>query len=779
VISPKTTVTSSSFATTPTKERYWLVVRGARQNNLKNIDVAFPLGAFSVVTGVSGSGKSSLVNDILWKSLSRTLHRAQTIPGAHDSLEGVEFLNKVIRVDQQPIGQTPTSNPATYTGVFDLIRELFAQLPDSKLRGYSPRRFSFNVPGGRCEKCEGAGQIKIEMHFLPDVWITCDSCNGKRYERQTLEVKFRGYSISDVLEMSCAEAAQLFGNIPAIRRVLQTLCDVGLDYLSLGQAAPTLSGGEAQRVKLAAELARPDTGRTLYLLDEPTTGLHFDDLQKLLEVLHRLVDFGNTVIVIEHNLDVIKNADWIVDLGPEAGAAGGYLIFAGTPEELLQNTENQTENQTKNIDSTIDLPANTQKTAKKQNTSKNTKKSVKKSAKQNTKQSQKSQTQESSFSAVSGSHSSFFSYTAQALRPIFEAGQFVEREVFDPARLNEMKAGDLSPREIGATTPMPWETDGLRWHTQDRISRTGQPIRWNGKILAEIVQRIEATGHFAPTDWNNRSVVKINAEKKSLGWFFHAITSDEWLLKMKFRTAQNTFRKENLKTKLDLKPLNEINSIPLYGNEPRVRVHRSQGRWQEIELRVHRWEEIDRKEFWDFLDLAINEFAKFTKKVEKNPNNLMPWKILGEKWHSLPKGLIGGDKLLWEPSLLTELFGMLKEIAPQSRIVWTNKVLVPFYQPRPKRRTEESKKLEKKLEIDGRPVPWLVVHTKRVDAIYLDLFVAKNSVPLGRIRSIGTDPFVSGKNKLFDVVQLKLTKKSEIRTSEFQQLLRETLKNNE
>jgi excinuclease ABC subunit A len=751
---------------TPTNERSWLVVRGARQNNLKNIDVPFPLGAFTVVTGVSGSGKSSLVNDILWKSLSRTLHRAQTIPGAHDSLEGVEFLNKVIRVDQQPIGQTPTSNPATYTGVFDLIRELFAQLPDSKLRGYSPRRFSFNVPGGRCEKCEGAGQIKIEMHFLPDVWILCDSCNGKRYERQTLEVKFHGYSIADVLEMSCAEALQLFGNIPAIRRVLQTLCDVGLDYLSLGQAAPTLSGGEAQRVKLAAELARPDTGRTLYLLDEPTTGLHFDDLLKLLEVLHRLVDCGNTVIVIEHNLDVIKNADWIVDLGPEAGAAGGFLIFAGTPEELIQNAENQKEN--------LNLTANTQKYSKKQNSSKNDKKSNK----QNTKQSQQSPTK-SQTQKYSVSHTSFFSYTAQALRPVFEAGQFVEREVFDPARLHEMKAGDLSPREIGATTKMPWETDGVRWHTKNRISRTGQPIHWNGKILAEVVQRIEATGHFAPTNWNDRSVVKINAEKKSLGWFFHAITSDEWLLKMKFRTAQNTFRKEMLKTKLDLKPLNNMNSIPLYGNEPRVRVHRSQGRWQEIELRVHSWEEVDRKEFWDFLDSAIKEFAKYTKKVEKNPNNLMPWKILGEKWHSLPKGLIGGDKLLWEPSLLTELFGMLKEIAPQSRIVWTNKVLVPFYQPRSKHRTEEAKKLEKKLEIDGRPVPWLVVHTKRVDAVYLDLYVIKNSVPLGRIRSIGNDPFVSGKNKLFDVIQLKLTKKSEIRTLEFQQLLRETLKNDE
>jgi excinuclease ABC subunit A len=755
VIPKKTTVTSHPSVVPLTDERHWLVVRGARQNNLKGIDVPFPLGAFTVVTGVSGSGKSSLVNDILWKSLSRTLHRTQTIPGVYHSLEGIERLNKVIRVDQQPIGQTPTSNPATYTGVFDLIRELFAQLPDSKLRGYSPRRFSFNVPGGRCEKCEGAGQIKIEMHFLPDVWITCDACNGKRYDRQTLDIKYRSRSISDVLEMSCGEATQLFGNIPGIRRVLQTLCDVGLDYLSLGQAAPTLSGGEAQRVKLAAELARPDTGRTLYLLDEPTTGLHFDDLQKLLDVLHRLVDLGNTVIVIEHNLDVIKNADWIIDLGPEAGTAGGYLVFAGTPEELVGSGEwevgsgewgvgNQTAKTNRNVQ-------NIQNIQKKNSSTKKTK---------------KSNPQKQAGSPP------FISHTAQALRPVFEAGLFEKREKFDPARLNETRIDDLSLREVGAAAKMPWETNGLRWHTRDRISRTGQPIRWHGNILAEIVRRIEATGRFAPTDWNNRSVVEICAEKKSLGWFFHAITSEEWLLKMKFRTAQNTFRKDPLIAKLALKPLNEMDSIPLYGTEPRVRIHRSHGHWQEIELRVHSWEEVNRKEFWDFLDLAIKEFAKYTKKVEKSPNDLMPWKILGEKWHSLSKGLIGGDKLLWEPSLLTELFGMLKEMAPASRIVWTNKVMVPFYQPH----TKHGKGKTKKMKMGGWTVPWLVVHTKRVDAVYIDLYVEKNSVPLGRIRSLGTDPFVNGENELFDIVQLKLTGKSELKNREFQQLLRETLK---
>ncbi|MFH1268964.1 MAG: excinuclease ABC subunit A, partial [Planctomycetota bacterium] len=314
----------------------WLEIVGAKHNNLKNVTAAIPLGTFTVVTGVSGSGKSSLIEDVLFASLARTLHRAKTFPGAHDALRGVEQINKVIRVDQQPLGQTPTSNPATFTGVFDLIRTLFAQLPEAKLRGYTPRRFSFNVAGGRCEKCEGNGQLRIEMHFLPDVWVECDTCHGQRYNPETLAVRYHGRSIADVLDMSCGEAVKLFENIPKIRRPLEMLCDVGLDYVTLGQPAPTLSGGEAQRVKLAAELARPDTGRTLYLLDEPTTGLHFDDMAKLLDVLNRLVDLGNTVVVIEHNLDVIKTADWVIDLGPEAGDEGGYVVAVGTPEEIVK-----------------------------------------------------------------------------------------------------------------------------------------------------------------------------------------------------------------------------------------------------------------------------------------------------------------------------------------------------------------------------------------------------------------------------------------------------------
>ena len=311
-----------------------IVIRGARQNNLKDLDVRIPLGVVTVVTGVSGSGKSSLVEDILWKAAARTLHRAQLTPGAHESIEGLDRIDKVISVDQSPLGSTPNSTPATYSGVFDLIRELFAKLPEAKVRGYTSRRFSFNMAGGRCETCEGAGQKRIEMHFLPDVWITCDACGGARFTPEVLAVKFHGKTIADVLDMNVDGALELFASVPRIRRILQTLHDVGLGYLPLGQAAPTLSGGEAQRVKLAAELARPDTGKTLYILDEPTTGLHLDDIQKLLEVIHRLADLGNTVVVIEHNLEVIKTADWILDLGPEAGLGGGELVAEGPPAEV-------------------------------------------------------------------------------------------------------------------------------------------------------------------------------------------------------------------------------------------------------------------------------------------------------------------------------------------------------------------------------------------------------------------------------------------------------------
>jgi excinuclease ABC subunit A len=309
-------------------------VRGARMHNLKDVDVEFPVGKFICVTGVSGSGKSTLVNEIVYKALANRLHRMRVKPGDHDAVEGIDGFDKVIDIDQSPIGRTPRSNPATYTDIFTPVRELYSLTPEAKVRGYKPGRFSFNVRGGRCETCKGDGTIKIEMHFLPDVYVPCETCGGKRYNRETLEVRFKGKSIADVLEMSVEEALRFFAKIPKLRRRLQTLHDVGLDYVKLGQPATTLSGGEAQRVKLAKELGKIATGRTLYILDEPTTGLHFADIEKLLEVLQRLVDAGNTVLVIEHNLDVIKQADWIVDLGPEGGEAGGEVIATGSPEDV-------------------------------------------------------------------------------------------------------------------------------------------------------------------------------------------------------------------------------------------------------------------------------------------------------------------------------------------------------------------------------------------------------------------------------------------------------------
>ena len=313
-----------------------LIVRGAREHNLKNITVEFPLGTFIVITGVSGSGKSTLVNDIVYRRLMRALHNSREEPGAHSAMEGIEHIDKVIQIDQSPIGRTPRSNPATYTGVFTPIRDLFAMLPESRERGYKPGRFSFNVKGGRCEACEGDGLKRIEMNFLPDVYVTCDVCRGRRYNHETLQVKYKGYSIADILEATVEEAAGVLENIPQVQAKLQTLVDVGLGYIHLGQSSTTLSGGEAQRIKLARELSKRQTGRTFYILDEPTTGLHFDDIRKLLDVLARLVDLGNTVVVIEHQLDVIKTADWIIDLGPGGGEAGGHIVAAGTPEQVMR-----------------------------------------------------------------------------------------------------------------------------------------------------------------------------------------------------------------------------------------------------------------------------------------------------------------------------------------------------------------------------------------------------------------------------------------------------------
>ncbi|MFP6666981.1 MAG: excinuclease ABC subunit UvrA [Pirellulales bacterium] len=640
---------------------------GARHNNLKDIDVQIPLGTMTAVTGVSGSGKSSLIEDVLYNALAKRLHRAATVPALHDKILGVEHINKVIRVNQQPLGNTPTSNPATYTGVFDLIRSLFAQLPDSRVRGYTARRFSFNAAGGRCDYCEGGGQIAIEMHFLPDVWVECDECHGRRYNPETLAVRYRGRSISDVLEMSCGDALNLFENIPKIRRILQTLCDVGVDYVKLGQPAPTLSGGEAQRVKLASELARPDTGQTLYLLDEPTTGLHFEDLKKLLEVLHRLVELGNTVVVIEHNLDVIKSADWVIDMGPEAGAEGGQVVVCGTPEKICEQGK--------------------------------------------------------------GSH------TARALAPVLAAGPHEQRRVYDFTVGVAAKKGDLEITQVGREQKMPWESDGAQWHTKDRVGRTGNSCRWEGEVLRRVVERIHELGEFAETDWNARSVVEITAPKKTDGWFFHAITGEEWLLKMKFRTAPRTFQRDQLVEEIGMTPLNDMHELPVYGTHRRVFVKRQKGPAQEVEMRVFSLDEIDHPAFWKFLEQAVRGFERMTQRKQQRPEDVMPWKVMGEKWHLSRKGFPLGRPPKWPGELIEELVELLKDVAQDGQFLWNNQQLVNVFIP-------------------GQREAWATILSKKSEALELRLRGPKGQFTLGRILHLGGDRSLSGARDGYDVIHL-------------------------
>jgi excinuclease ABC subunit A len=529
-----------------------LWIRGARQHNLRNLDVRFPLGVVTAVTGVSGSGKSSLVEDILWKASSRALHRAQVTPGAHESIDGLQYLDKVISVDQTPLGSTPNSTPATYSGAFDLIRELFAKLPEAKLRGYSARRFSFNQAGGRCEACEGAGQRRIEMHFLPDVWLTCDACGGTRYAHETLLVKFRGKTIADVLSMSVAAALELFENVPRIRRILQTLDDVGLGYIPLGQSAPTLSGGEAQRVKLAAELARPDTGKTLYILDEPTTGLHFDDIRRLLDVIHRLADLGNTVVLIEHNLDVIKTADWVIELGPEAGGGGGELVAEGTPESIVSN---------------------------------------------------------------------FPCHTGRFLKPVLKAGPHAERPAFD-SKVNAANKPKSTTAGKQTEIKAPWEIDGRGWHTRDRVARNGRPVRWDGRILEMIVDHLERIGAaageegFAPTDWSQRNFVKIAAlstTKQSIP-FFHAITSSEWVITLRFVVPKKTFRQKSLEKELKLPAFHESDT-PVLCDQPRLKFE-DLGSFEEINIVSHKADDLQTSNFEAFLTKAASAYLNVMRSAK-------------------------------------------------------------------------------------------------------------------------------------------------------------------
>jgi excinuclease ABC subunit A len=667
-----------------------LRVRGARQNNLKNIDVAFPLGALIAVTGVSGSGKSSLIQEVLYNTLARKLHRARTVAAAYDEILGLEQIDKVISVDQDPIGNSPSSNPATYTGVFDLIRQLFAQLPESKVRGYRPQRFSFNKPGGRCEACEGNGQKKIEMHFLPDVWVECDVCHGSRYNPETLAVHYKGHTISDVLNMRVSEALEVFSNIPKIRRLLQTLADVGLGYLSLGQPAPTLSGGESQRVKLAAELGRPNTGRTLYILDEPTTGLHFDDVAKLLNVLNRLVDLGNTVIVVEHNLDVIKSADWIIDLGPEAGDAGGQIVAEGTPEHVA---------------------------------------------------------------SVSASH------TGAALAPILDAGPFAERPRYDPHAEETPRAGDVALEAVGKDARMPWQTDGRRWHTIDRVTSEGKPARWEGEILNWLDERIHEVGEFGETNWSQRSVVEVAAPKKSQGWFFHALTGGEWLVWLVFRVARNTFKSADLEKRLGIRPLNETPELQLevYGNEPRVWTTNHKGPWQSVVIKVHQLREIDTPAFRTFLREAALSFQKNLTRLRTKPEDLMPWKINGQKWHLSEKGFPPGARVQWDRSLLTRFLDLVREVEPQIEVSWDTRDAV-------------------NLRVPGISRMWARLRTKDPEGLDCRFLGKPGHFNLAQVEGLGARQDLESNRKDGDLLQLVFVQIERLPAARLKEVLKEHLR---
>jgi excinuclease ABC subunit A len=693
----------------------WLEVLNCRHHNLRNVDLRIPLGTLTCVTGVSGSGKSSLIQDTLAKAVAKRLHITGETPGAHDELRGVQHINKVIEVDQQPLGSTPASNPATYTGVFEEIRELFARLPEAKVRGFRPARFSFNRAGGRCEACEGNGQKKIEMHFLPDVWVECDVCRGHRFNEETLAVKYRGHSIADVLDMSIGQARELFDNVPKIRAILETLCAVGLDYLTLGQSAATLSGGEAQRVKLAAELARPQTGRTLYLLDEPTTGLHFDDIRKLLKVLHSLVDQGNTVVVIEHNLDVIKTADWLIDIGPEAGADGGRIVAEGTPEDVVSRRGKRRENggsTSRASPSTIHHPP---------------------------------------------SSATLRSYTSEYLAPILASGRRAEREVFDPHAVAEKRAGDLDLRQVGRDAKMPWETDGRRWHTVDRVSHEGRPVRWEGAALELVIDALDADGRFATPNWNSRSVVEVFGEKSELGWFLHALTGDEWILTLRFRVPKRTFDEEKLSARLALKPWDDIDELPVYGRTDRVRVKNLKGPFQEVSITVHWRRDIDTPAFREFLRTACDAYIGKAAAPSLKLEDLMPWKVLGKKWHLSRKGFPSGKRIEWEPDVLERLAKLLEDSLPADAFVdWSNKQVVHF------------------CPAVGSP-PVAELHTKRRSGLDLILHVPAGRVAMGQIATLGGAREISPGRDGREEVKIRFTSLPREREDDVRVLLQDSI----
>ncbi|MCA9065221.1 MAG: ATP-binding cassette domain-containing protein, partial [Planctomycetaceae bacterium] len=703
-----------------TGHKNWLELTGARQHNLRDVDLRIPLGTFTCVTGVSGSGKSTLIEDTLAKAVARQLHRTHDQPAPFDELLGLELVNKIIRVDQQPLGNTPASNPATYVGVFDHIRDLFAQLPEARVRGYRPARFSFNRKGGRCEDCEGNGQKCIEMHFLPDVWVECDTCRGKRYNHETLTVKYRGYSIADVLEMPVSKALEVFANVPKIRAPLATLAAIGLDYLTLGQSAPTLSGGESQRIKLAAELAKPNRGRTLYLLDEPTTGLHFDDILKLLTVLNSLVEQGNSVVVIEHNLDVIKTADWIVDIGPEAGGGGGQIVVQGTPEDVVRYTS----------EGPLSIPARSGRR----------------------KPGRKMSAPASSTGSDVRSQAAR-SWTGEMLTPVLAESTTGTIAAFDVKAAATKRDTDVTIEQLGKSALLPWEEDGPKWHLHDRIAHSGQPCRWDGKALKLVVDLLSRQKTLADVNWNHRSTVEVKA-KTGTGWFLHARTGGEWLLSLCFRVRKNTFTGEGLDRQLGLLPLDERDDIPAYGREPRVRVRNLKTPWQEVTVKVWNREEIDNDAFRQFLDTAVAGFLKQSQAEKANPDDLMPWKQLGRKWHLMRKALPKNGRIPWQFDLLETLLATVEQLLTgttadygiRSKINWNRS--------------------------DGTQVAEL--YTKRYEGVDLVLLCPHDSVTIGAIADFGMDQEIKRHRDGRDAVRIRFTTVAQCENEGLQKFLAET-----
>lgn len=696
---------------------HWLQLTGCRHNNLRDIDVQIPLGTLTCVTGLSGSGKSSLIQETVARAVIRHLRRQGDIPGPYDTMSGVEQISRVIAVDQSPLGATPASNPATYTGVFDPIRELFSKLPEARIRGFKPGRFSFNRPGGRCEDCEGMGQKKIEMHFLPDVWVECETCRGKRYNQETLAVKYKGYSISDVLDLSVGQALEVFDNIPKIRAPLATLAAIGLDYLTLGQSATTLSGGEAQRVKLAAELAKPNAGRTLYLLDEPTTGLHFDDIVKLLKVLNSLVEQGNTAVVIEHNLDVIKTADWIIDLGPEAGIGGGWIVAAGTPEDVVAQSQRYIQA----------LPSPRSK--------KNGKNGKSPSAETD--------------GVV------FRSWTGELLKPVLETDERSQIEVFDVAAAAQKRKGDMDIASVGKEVASPWQTDGRKWHTSTRIARNGKPVRWEGEALSFVVDHLEKIPGLKKANWNDQAHVEITSEKKAgTGWFFHALTGDEWLLRMYFRVPKGTFTEAALQKRIPLKSVNELDELQIYNRSDRVRVNDVKGPFQEVILDVHWKEEIDHPEFVRFLKEAASAYLKQVNQSGVSLEDLSPWKILGRKWHTSRKGFPSSKRVAWKAETIEELFDLIEKNLPQFTPDWSGKTQVSY-------------------RYQDRKSPSIEVQTKRRDGIYLSLLAPTGKFALGRIAALGNNREITPHRSGQDAIKIELVTTEQVRDPDLLEFLRE------